>query len=70
MLATLITSKLSLLLTLKLSAGRPMTPKETCPLRNSSLIAAGLFRSPIGNDQINLEKHNVHCVLSLMAALK
>ena len=47
MLPTLITSKLSLLPTLKLSAGRPMTPKETCLLRRSSLTTAKLFRSQI-----------------------
>ena len=41
----LITSQQSGLLTFKSSAGRPMTPRGTCPLRSSSLTATGLLRS-------------------------
>ena len=43
----LITSKQNQSLTLKSSAGRPMTPKATCLPRSSSLTAAELFRSRI-----------------------
>ena len=52
----LITSQQSRSLTLKSSAGRPMTPKETCLLRSSSLTAAELFRSQINKDQIDVDQ--------------
>ena len=52
----LITSQQSRSLTLKSSAGRPMTPRGICPLRSSSLTAAELFRSQIGKDQIDVDQ--------------
>ena len=52
----LITSQQSRSLTLKSSAGRPMTPRAICPLRSSSLTAAELFRSQIGKDQIDVDQ--------------
>ena len=52
----LITSQQSRSLTLKSSAGRPMTPRGICPLRSSSLTAAELFRSQISKDQIDVDQ--------------
>ena len=52
----LITSQQSRSLTLKSSAGRPMTPRGICPLRSSLLTAAELFRSQISKDQTDVDQ--------------